>query len=229
MKRLLLLFICFGMTAYMFAQNSTQEKSVTMSLGSHNAFVLDLDGIDEDKALDYWQEYFRDKVCKLRRNRKAKQYYASGASIKLISSQKIDVYSKVEELGENSRLYVWLDNQGAFISSETNPDEAKGAIDFINNFAVFAEKEHVEELLDESKDQLSSYEKDLKRLGKDKSSYEKAIEKAKKAIEENEKNIAQNAEDQLEKAKQIDAQKKKVEEIMERLKNVGMKKGNKGM
>lgn len=229
MKRLLLLALSFALTSAVFAQNSTQEKKQTMSLGSHNAFVLDLDGINEDKALDYWRDYFRDEVCKLKRNRKAKQYYASGASIKLISDKKIDVYSKIEELGENSRLYVWLDNQGAFISSETNPEEAKGAKDFINNFAVFAEKEHVEELLEESKDQLSGYEKDLKRLGKDKASYEKAIEKAKKAIIENEKNIEQNTSDQLEKAKQIDVQKKKVEEIMERLKNVGMKKESRGM
>lgn len=200
-----------------------------MSLGSHNAFVLNLDEINEDKALDYWQDYFRDKVSKLRRNRKAKQYYASDVNIKLISDQKLDVYSKVEELGENSRLYVWIDNQGAFISSETNPTEAKGALDFINNFAVFAEKEHVEALLEDSKDQLSSYEKDLKRLGRDKSSYEKAIERAKEVIADNEKSIEKNTTDQLDKTKQIDAQKKKVEEIMERLKNIGMKKMGKGM
>ena len=223
MKKLSLLLCAMFIGSLLFSQQMATERMETMSLGSHNAFVLDLPEIDSRKAQDYWEDYFKE-YSRLKNNRKADHHYAEGVEVSLISSKELDVYSKMEELSGSSRLIVWFDNQSAFISSEETPEEASNALQFLNDFAIAAEKRHVEELLAENEDVLKGLEKELKDLEKDKEKYEKNIEKAKEEIKENESNIEQNIVDQENKAADIDAQKSAIEKIKERLLSVGKQK-----
>ena len=222
MQKLSLLLALLLFTVCGFSQSMTEEKDVTMSLGTHNAFVLDLSEISAKKTESYWADYFRD-ISKLKKNRKAGEYYAEGVRIPLISSNELDVYSKVEDLKGNSRLYVWIDHDGAFLNSADEAKAGKNALDFMNNFALQAEKRSVEEMLEAEEKALKGLEKDLKSLGKEKDKYQKSIEDAKAAIIKNEENIEKNLLDTESKDLEIEKQRSLIESVRDRLKEIGKK------
>ena len=205
-----------------FTQSESYEKEVTMSLGNQNAIVVDMMEISEKDATSYWEDYMKE-FTKMKKNRKADEFYAEGANIPLISDKTLDVYSKIEDLKGSSRLYVWIDNGGAFVSSNTDPGATNAAKGFINDFAVQAEKLHVEALIEAEVKNLGKLEKEFKGLEKDKESYEKEIEEAKQKIAKNEKNIEENIVSQENKTTEIDNQKELIEKIKLRLANVGKK------
>ncbi len=215
------IFLAFAGTAS--AQLEAYDKDVTMSLGSQPAIVLDMNEISSRDAEEYWQDFVKEYV-KLKRNRRADEYYAKGISIPLVSDRKLDIYSKIEDLKGSSRLYLWIDNGGAFVSASEDPKTLKAAKNLVNDFAVEAEKLHVEELLKAEDKNLATLEKDLKGLEKDKESYENDIEDAKEKIAKAEKNIEENAVAHEEKAIEIDTQKNLIIRMKERLASVGKKK-----
>lgn len=223
MKRLIQLAFFVFISSMAFAQSETYTKDVSMSLGNQPAFVLDMNEINEKDAANYWQDYMKE-YGKIKKNRKADEYYSEGIDIPLVSDKKLDLYSKVEDLKGNSRLYVWIDNGGAFVSESTDPGTTNTAKTFLNDFAVYAEKLHVEELIKMEENQLKDLEKDLKGLEKDKEKFEKTIEKAKETIAENEKSIEENIVSQENKVTEIDDQKNYIIKIKERLAQVGKKK-----
>jgi valyl-tRNA synthetase len=157
------------------------------------------------------------EYSKLKKNRKAGEMYAEDIRVPLITPTEIDLFSKVEDLQSASRLYLWIDLGGAFLTSEEDAATFKNAKKFVDDFAVYAEKKHVEEL-------LGGAEKDLKGLGKDKESYEKAIEKAKEQIAKMERNLEENAVSQEAKVTEIEDQKGLLIKIQERLAAVGKNK-----
>lgn len=223
MKKLIPMILFFIISSLAFAQKETYTKEISMSLGNQPAFIVDMDEINEKDAENYWQDYIKE-YGKLKRNRKANEYYSEGIDIPLLSGKKLDLYSKIEDLKGNSRLYVWIDNGEAFVTEDSDPKTAKNAESFINDFAIYAEKNHVEALLSEEEKQLKNLERDMKGLEKDKEGYEKTIEKAKETIAENEKNIEENIVAQENKVTEIDNQKNYLIKLKERLASVGKKK-----
>ena len=191
-----------------------------MSLGTLPGIVLDMNEIDQKSATAYWSAYVKE-YSKLKKNRKADEFYAEDVRIPLIRPSEIDLFSKVEDLQSDSRLYVWIDLGDAFLSSENDAETFGKAKKFVDDFAVYAEKKHVEELLDTAEKDLKSYEKDLKGLGKDKESYEKSIEKAKEQIAKMERNIEENIISQEDKTTEIEKQKSLLKTIQDRLAAVG--------
>lgn len=223
MKLFNLTFI-FAIGALMFgqAQNQATEKAVTMSLGSQNAFVLDLTEINADEALNYWKAYMKD-YKRIKRNRKANEWYAESVSIPTLSSNKINVYSKIEDLTENSRIMVWFDDNSSFIASSANHANAEKALKFINDFAVVAEKTHVEGLIKTGKKSLGNFEGELKSMAKNQTRLEKDIVDYERKIEDAKKRIEELKIEQENQKTKIDAQKTLVDKLIERLSNVGKK------
>lgn len=219
MKLFFLSLLC-AFTFSLSAQSEPYEKEVTMSLGTHPAVVLDMTEIDAKDALMYWEDYMKE-YSKIKRNKKADEYYGEGVSVPLISTANLDLYSKIEDLKGNSRLYLWVDNGGAFISSSSDPEAMNNLKTFISDFAISSEKRHVESLLEVEMKNLTKFEKDLKGLQKDKSGYEKEIEDAKEKIMKNEKNIEENKVAQEAKVDEIDGQNSVIERIKERLAKIG--------
>ncbi len=224
MKKTFLLTFLFALTFFMGqAQMESYTKEVSMSLGTLPAIVLDMNEITAKKASEYWSAYIKD-YGKMKKNRKADEMYAEDIRIPLLRASEIDLFSKVEDLQSASRLYVWVDLGTAFLTAEQDPDVFKNAKKFIDDFAVYAEKAHVQELLDSAEKDLKGLEKDLKGLGKDKESYEKTIEKAKEQIAKMERNLEENAVSQDSKVTEIEDQKNLLIKIQERLASVGKNK-----
>lgn len=202
------------------AQMGSYSKDVTMSLGMQPAMIVDMNDIDSKTAESYWTDYVREH-SKLKKNKKADELYAEGVRIPAISSNPVDLFSKIEDLKGSSRLYVWIDNGGEFLTKSNNATVYKGAKNYLDDFALEAEKKHVEELLKDAEKDLKGLEKDLKGLEKDNEGYEKEIEDAKEKIMKMEKNIEENAVAQEEKTVEVEDQMSMILKIKERLASVG--------
>jgi len=222
--RLFLLSICTILVSFtLSAQMESYEKETTMSLGKQSGLALDLNEIDHKTAMKYWSAYVKEHG-KLKKNRKADEMYSEAIMIPAISSSKMDLYSKIEDLKGSSRLYVWIDNGDGFLTSESNPTDYKNAKSYLDDFAVYAEKEHVEEILRNEDKNLNKLEKEMKSLEKDKISYEKTIEEAKKKIAEHEKKIEDNIAAQESKITEVEDQKNLILKVKERLASIGKAK-----
>ena len=221
MKKNLLFTLLFAFACFMGqAQTESYTKDVSMSLGTLPAIVLDMAEISEKSASTYWSDYMKE-YSKLKKNRKAGELFAEDTRVPLIRASEIDLFSKVEDLQSDSRLYVWIDLGDAFLTAEQDAETFKNAKKFVDDFAVYAEKRHVEGLLDDAEKALKTQEKDLKGLGKDLESYEKAIEKAKEQIAKMERNIEENTISQQAKVDEIEGQKGLLKKIQDRLATVG--------
>lgn len=214
---LTLLFISFGFAT----AQEVDEKEMSMSNGKQNAFMIDIDGADEDATVDVWKKFIKE-YGKGKRNKKAKEYYSSGAKVPIIAgAEKIDLYIKFDERVGLTSAYLWVDLGRGFINSDENPKEAQGAEEFLTKF-YFAVKEKV--INDEMKKQekeLKKMDKSLRSLEKKNTGFHKDIEKAKERIEKAEKNIEQNLKDQEDQRITIEQQKKVIEKIVARLNNLG--------
>lgn len=224
MKKTVLFTFLFALAFFTGqAQMESYTKDVSMSLGTIPALVLDLNDITAKKATEYWSAYMKE-YKKLKKNRKADELYAEDVRIPLIRPSEIDLFSKVEDLQSSSRLYVWIDLGEAFLTAEEDPKVFKNAKKFIDDFAVYAEKKHVEEILSAEEKSFKKLENEMKKLQKDKASYEKTIEKAKEQIAKMERNLEENALNQENKAAEIEAKNTLLKQIQERLSGIGKAK-----
>lgn len=220
MKKNLLLIIFVGIFGFAQAQSEAYSKDISMSLGNKPAIVLDMNDIDAETALDYWKDYMRSH-CKLKRNKKANEYYVNKAKIPTISSKKINIISKIEDLNKSSRLYFWIDTGTAFLDESTDATMYANAKQYINDFAIEAEKTHVENMLKKAKKEMKSLEREMKSLKKDKENHEEDIEDAKKKIKKLENKIVENEAAQKKQVEALDLQKELINKIQKRLESVG--------
>lgn len=213
----LALFLGLGFTS---AQN-VNEKETSMSLGKHTAFVMEIDGADEDIVEDVWKKFIKD-FGKGKRNKKAKEYYSIGAQVPTIAgSEKIDLYAKFDERVGLTSVYLWVDMGAGFINSDENPSESQGAEEFLEKFYLEVKNKAITEEMKDQEKVLKKMDKELRKLEKNNKGYHNDIEKAKERIEKAEKNIEQNLKDQEDQRILIEQQKKVIEEIVARLNNLG--------
>ncbi|GLR17747.1 hypothetical protein GCM10007940_23620 [Portibacter lacus] len=203
------------------AQVDEQENS--MSLGNKNALIIDVQNVDTKQLESYFKEYFKE-WGKVKYNRKASEYYMNEAKLKPVSSEKVNLYAKVEELNKASRLLVWIDNGDGFVNSEDFEKEYDAAAEMLVDFSIFVEKSLVEDELKEAEKNLGKMERDAKQLEKDNEKYKKAIEDARQKIQEMEEAIIDNEKAQDDKSAELKIHQEALEEIRERLNNVGKNK-----
>lgn len=193
------------------------ESTKTMSLGTQNALTLKVPDADEKLIDKMWKDHLGE-FGKVKKNRKANEYYADDIKVPSISGAgTMDVYS----WSKDGQLIVFIDMGDGFLSSESHEKAYKNAEVFLVEFGHQVKRHQIQEELDDQQKELSSLEKDLERLKKLKEGYHDDIERAKQKIAEAEANIEQNIIDQENKVKEIEGQVKVVEEVQERLENVG--------
>ncbi len=219
MKNLLLLFLLSF--SYFTAMAQYEVTPLSMSEGLHEAIVFTADAVDDRTVKKLWTDFIKEYHGDTNRNRKANEYTTLGANlIDLAGTVPVDIYFKVEEFGDNTRVYVWFRTNNSFINFTENPALKKSAEAFLDKFQLEVSKWRVNELLEEEEDQLSDLKSDLGKLDRLKSHYEDKIEKAKKTIEENKENIKKNEVEQEALKQNIEKQKEIVEKVRERLDNL---------
>lgn len=203
------------------------EEDMNMSLGTKNALYVDVEGADK-KIAEKAIENLLKEYGKVKKNRKAKEYYAEGITIPAIGgAQPLDIFVKIDEMKSQSRLYMWVYDGSTFINSIDDADQVDGAESILKDFFVKARRLAIQKEVDHEEDNLKDREKELKKLEdknknlhKDIAKWEKEIEDRKRKIEQAKVDIEQNLVDQDEKAVEITEQKDVVRSTVEKMNNV---------
>lgn len=215
--------LCFALllsVATVRAQNVTERK-VSMSLGSQNAFVVDVEGADKKIVESVFKTTMKE-FGKLQENKKAREFFMMATKINRINgSSPLDLYAKFEEGKGMATAHVWIDLGGAFTNSQDYRKQADAAKIFLQDYYYECRRVVVQNELKAEEKNLDKLEKDLVKLKKQNDGYHEDIEKAKQKIVQAEKNIEQNIIDQANKNKEIDGQKKTVETVTTKLNNIG--------
>lgn len=226
MKFNTLLLLCVFFAGQLTGQ-AVFEEDVNMSLGNKNALYVDVEGADK-KIAEKAIESLLKEYGKVKKNRKAKEYYAEQITIPAIGgSQPLDVFVKVDEMNNQARLYMWVYDGSSFINSLDNQDEVDGAESIMKDFFVKARREAIQKEVDGEEDTLKDFEKDFKKLEsknkdlhKDIAKWEKEIEDRKRKIEQAKVDIEQNLVDQDDKQAEIGEQREVVKATVEKMNNV---------
>lgn len=218
---ILLTFICSVVFSSIQAQ--VDERESLMSLGDKNALSIDVQNVDQKALESYFKDYFKE-FGRVKYNRKGKEYYIEDAKLKSVSSEKVNVYAKMEDLNKAARLYLWIDNGTAFVNSRETEKEYDAVESMLIDFDIYIEKSLIESELKAAEKDLASMERDVSQLEKDNEKYKKEIEKARQTIQEMEEAIIDNEKAQDEKTAEMQIHKEAIEEIVERLNNVGKNK-----
>lgn len=220
MKKLIIILLVVASSIATYAQTqekgaislpSIQELEKTMSKGTNNAFVITLEGISKKNVESEWKDFSKQFKAKAKKDRKTKEWLSDDAKVVRISDNTVDIYADINEgRNESSAIAIWFDLGGAYVNSTTNEESAKEVQKILQQFVINVYKHQAEGFVKVEEKTLASFEKDFKKLEKDKKDYLKKIEDAKATIAKMEKNIEVNEVDQQKKLGEISEQKEVV-------------------
>ncbi len=206
-----------ALTISLSAQVSSQR--LTMSEGVYEALVLDIPNLEPKTVGDLWGDFTKDFYdSRSRYNRRAKEYLTDDADIAALGlGNTVDIYVNIEEVGDGSRLAMWVDLGGAYMSAAEHPERTIEAEKILMRFGLEAAKEVLRRDIEEQEKVVERMERDLRQLENAKERFERDIERAQEAIREAEEGIVENAEEQQAKRLQIEEQQAIIEAIQRRL------------
>ncbi len=222
---------CFssGMTVLlmltsMYAQ--VMEDTRVMSAGSQPALTIVLPGADTKFADSEWKDFMKS-YGKITKVKKAKESVAQGVQILDIGGvNRLNVYHLSESAPEGSKMVVWIDMGGGFISSSTFPKEYTAAVRFLQDFAHKVNVDLIAIEVDTQKKALSRLESNLSKLQRDNDNLHKIIEDAKKRIAQAELDIVKNLQDQDIAQKEIENQSGVLDAVQRKLEETKARKAN---
>jgi hypothetical protein len=198
-------------------QAQVVEETRVMAVGSQPALTIILPGADPKFADGEWKEYMKS-YGKITRVKGSKESLVEGAQILDIGGvNRLNVYSISEPVAEGTKMLVWIDMGGGFISSTAFPKEYAESVKFMQLFGHKVKIDQIALDLDMQQKALSKYENNLETLQRKNDSLHKVIEDAKKRIAEAELDIIKNLQDQEVAQKEIDTQKLTVEAVSKKL------------
>ncbi len=197
-----------------------EEKKVNISLGVQPCLSTTITDIKQKDVEKLWKKYFKE-YAKVKRNKKAKEYYSTAVRLNSITPSEIDVYAKFEEFATGVDIHLCYDLGNGFINKQETPNEYDGAKDFTNQFRIYAKTFVLEEKLEEQEEILKDLQKDLKSSKKENKKFHDKIDDYTKKIQELEKKIETNVLEQQDFEKKIEEQLLKVQEAQDNIRNVG--------
>jgi vacuolar-type H+-ATPase subunit I/STV1 len=208
------------------------EETGSVSIGrAGSCLTMELPGTNKKQVIESWEDYIKEYKGKTKYNKKADEIFTDDATIKEISPNTIDIYAKVTETSNGTKLAVWFDVGLVFLSSQQFADKYPIAEKVVKNFAKTVSAELLEAEVKEQEKLLKNLEETLKKLEKEKGSKEKEIQEYRQTIKKAEDNIKKaeeeirtNESEQGAKKKEIETQQKAVEDAKQRLKEVKGKK-----
>lgn len=206
------LFLCFSF----LAKAQVRETVASMSAGSNNALIIDLEYTDTEKVLDEFEKYVEDFKAKAKK--KKGEIFADNAQVKSIGGNNtIDIYAKADKGEMKSILTVWFDLGGAYLSSKTHAEKYVEAEKWLKEFAKRMVKKGIEDELKAEQKKTELLADEQKSLLKEKEKLDRSIVDGEKEIKEMEAKIAQTKLN-IEKAKQdiitnLDKQKVKATDL----------------
>ena len=197
-----------------FAINAQVTESMSpMSIGTKNSLSVIVTGLEPKTVEDIWEKFAKKFDGKDKYNRKIKELFIDNATIKTISDNTIDIYSKAEKAGDATQFTVWFDLGGAYLNSQDHPDRYTSGVALMNDFLKETERYKVNNNLKDAEKALSKLEDQKNGMEKDVKGWEKDIQKAEEKIEGWKKDIEKSKNDQQNKQAEIEKQKTEIELI----------------
>jgi len=219
MYRFLFLVTIFFFSLSLHAQIVEAEK--VMTTGSNNALILEIPNSDVKIVEKVWKSYAKSFNAKVKKIKKSDDQLTVSPNISGFSGAGLEnIYVRFNQQGDNVAFHSWFELEDQFVNSYTHPDEFDEAQKVLLNFGLEVAKEYtIMELEDEEKT-LKKMNNDLKKLGKEKLSYEKAIEDYKQKILDAEASIENNILEQERMNETIEAQNGAIEIVKKKLANL---------
>ncbi len=220
MKKLLskisttILFIAFAINVS-FAQTTfiTNEVRQYMSKGEQNGTEIILNGSSVNDVKDALKKWSKKLDGKYISSKKSTEVFIDNASLKSVSANTIDLYVIVSPIDKGSKITVFTDLGGAFLTSYAYGTQYVAMEAQLKDFAQSLALGNVSDQIKKEEKYLKTINKDLKSLIKDKGKAIKEIDKAKGTIQKREAEIVKNDADQVAKQQQISLQQQIIETI----------------
>ncbi len=203
MKNLSLSFLTF----LLLSTFSLKAQKTVISSGTSNFSAgiiptssVAIDNADIKMVQKEWASYLKDLGGKLKE--KKGEYFLDNAKIENISSDTLDIYSRVEKNGESVKILLAINRNGEFLSSTSTG--ASEMNDLLYKFAVDIKKEMNKDAIKVAEKALSNTEKDKKELLNKNDKLKSKIKDMKSSIADYERDIEDNN-------KKIDSQAQNVE------------------
>ncbi|MFN8283065.1 MAG: hypothetical protein U0U67_07600 [Chitinophagales bacterium] len=184
-----------------------------MSKGEQNGFEVILNGTSADDAKDALEKWAKKFKAKVESSKKNPEIFIDNATISTVSANTVDMYAMVVPIDKGSKVTIFVDLGGAFISSAAYGSQYSAMEAVLKKFAKDRAIDAVEDQIKAEEKVLKTLNGDLKDLVKDKADAVKDIEKAKKLIQEKEAAIQKNDADQAAKQQQISIQQQIIETV----------------
>ncbi len=182
-----------------------------MSFGPQPALEVSLPNADEDLIIDVWKHYLK-KYGKVKRNKKAGEYYLEDERINPIAKKKeISIYM----IPEKEQAVVFIDLKNGFLSQER--EEYNAAVRFLENYQKAVEIERYKRWIEQEKKKLKSLNKKLTKLSKREKKLHGRIEEARRIIKESEEELKENNAAQKANKTAIEQQVQEINTLLEAL------------
>lgn len=195
-----------------FSYGQITEGKSYMSAGTYNSLAMILPEGSAEIAPKEWDKFLK-KYGKTKRDRKTDEYFTDDAEIKEMSDNTIDIYTKFS----GSKITVWFDLGGTYLSSTEHPQPYAFAEKILNDFELHLKILLVEEEIQAEEEALEELQEAQEKLVKDKEDLEEDIVEWKAKIAQAEADIKQNILDQAAKNTEIEKQKTVIEKVKARL------------
>lgn len=192
---------------------TANEVRQFMSKGEQNGIEVILNGTKPDEAKDAISKWAKKMKAKVVMDKKNPEIFIDNAQIPTVSANVVDMYAIVTPVDNGSKVTIFTDLGGAFITSAAYGSQYAGMEALMKKFARDQAIAVVEEQLKMEDKNLKTLNGNLKDLIKDKEGYIKDIEKAKALIQQREQDIIKNDADQAAKQQQISIQQQIIETI----------------
>jgi len=189
MKTILVIGIYLLTTTGIYAQSGKVQYGTASFNGmSEISSSIEIENIDESVVTKKWVSYLKDFNGKVK-NHKG-EIFADNAKIPAISSDTLDIFSTVDESGDDVIIKTGINLNGKFIN---NADGHFVAVDdLLLRFATSILKDKAEIEFANAEKILKELEKDLREISDKNKKLESGIVEMKSDIADNERSIKEN-------------------------------------
>ncbi len=212
----LTLFIAF-IACSNLAYAQLEESSKAMSTGVNNAIILDIPNSETKVVEKVWKSFSKDFNTKTRKDKKTDEWQSASPFLSGFSSNVDNLYVRIEDSGENTKLISWYEIEGDYLNSESYPEDFDAAQVLLMGFALEVAKTYTMMELEEEEKELKKIESSLKKLKREKETYEKNIADYENKIIETEKKIEENVFEQEKSKLDIESQLEVIEQVKQKL------------
>ena len=214
MKKLIILI--FLISNFCGAQDTLKviEMNRSFSLGTKNAFVIEIPQPVLKKAQSNWKSYLKKQSKRSLTDKSGEVTLAKGPLL-LLGVDSISVFSTMNQMETKVKLCVFfMMSDSTFLSSEIDSEKSIAANKFVRTFAVNEYKNAVKDELAEEQNKLMTLEKKVDALEEENEDFRKEIKDNERAISRKKDEIKSNEQEQDMKSTSILEQKKRLNEYV---------------